>query len=199
MDTNEPSDPAAGSQPAPTVNPPAPVNILYKDPNAAAEAVTESYNYWTGKLTESSFALSLAVIGANWAVFGSIDRVRSNLWSELSLATVLASLAIGLVGAWKLGGMLRKRAFYAEADRDRWQREFDVNSGKETPWPFTKTIDNLGTLLRWTRTFLPVAGGAFFVVALFCQADSGLTKVSQSKTPEPRVTATASPVASRTP
>ena len=61
------------------------VNVLYKDPNAAATAVKESYDYWTGKLTESSFALSLAVIGANWAVFGSVDRVLNNIWSELSI------------------------------------------------------------------------------------------------------------------
>jgi hypothetical protein len=143
------------------------VNVLYKDPNTAATAVKESYDYWTGKLTESSFALSLAVIGANWAVFGSVDRVLNNIWSELSIATVVVSLAIGLVGAWKLGGMLRQRAIYAEADRQRWNREFEENSGKETPWPFTSTIDKLAVFLRWTRTFLPVLGGMFFLLALF--------------------------------
>jgi hypothetical protein len=150
----------------------APQNVLYKDPNAAATAVKDSYDYWTGKITESSFALSLAVIGANWAVFGSVDRVLNNFWSELSIATVVTSLAISLLGAWKLGEMLRARAFYAEADRGRWRREFDENSGKETPWPFTKTIDGLGTFLRWTRTFLPVLGGVFFLLALFLDSSS---------------------------
>jgi hypothetical protein len=100
------------------VNPPAPTNILYKDPNQAADAITKSYNYWTGKI---------------------------------------------------LGGMLRKRAFYAEADPARWNREFAENSGKASPWPFTAGIDGWAATLRWTRTWLPVAGGAFFLLALLFQ------------------------------
>ena len=100
-------------------------------------------------------------IGANWAVFGAVDRVLENIWSELSIVSVVVSLAIGLLGAWKLGGLLRQRVFYAEADRERWTREFDENSGKETPWPFTKEIDRWGAFLRLTKTLLPVLGGSF--------------------------------------
>jgi hypothetical protein len=107
------------------------------------------------------------VIGANWAVFGSVDRVLKNIWSELSIVSVVVSLAIGLFGAWKLGGLLRQRLVYVEADRERWTREFDENCGKETPWPFTKEIDRWGAFLRLTKTLLPVFGGIFFLLALF--------------------------------
>ena len=65
---------------------------------------------------ETSFALSLAVIGANWAVFGSVSKLLSNIWAELSIATVILSLGISLIGYWYLGGQLRVRIAYAEQD-----------------------------------------------------------------------------------
>lgn len=156
--------PTAGGQPAPP-----PPTGLYDSPQAALKSIGEAYSYWTGKLTESSFALSLAVIGANWAVFGSFDKVLSNIWAGLSIAAVLLTLVISLIGHWYLGEQLRKRIAYAEEDAARWQKEFNENAGKSTPWPSTKTIDNWAWVFRLARMSLPMLGGALFVIAFFTQ------------------------------
>lgn len=41
--------------------------------------VRTDFFYWTGKLTDSSFQLSLALIGANWAAFGSFAKIVNNI------------------------------------------------------------------------------------------------------------------------
>jgi hypothetical protein len=120
-------------------------------------------------LTEGSFALSLAVIGANWAVFGSVDKILSNICAEISIAVVILSLAISLIGSGCLGMLLRKRVEYAEQNTKRWQKEFAEHAGKSTHWPSTKTIDHWAMAFRIAKISLPVIGGAFFVFALFTQ------------------------------
>jgi hypothetical protein len=83
--------PTAGGQPSalPELQP---ATGLYPNPHEALKSIQDYHLYWTAKLTESSFALSLALIGANWAVFGSVDKVRNNIWAELSIAAVIFSL-----------------------------------------------------------------------------------------------------------
>lgn len=61
-------------------------DVLYQNPNDALKAVREDYLYWTGKLTDTSWQLSYAIIAANWAVFGSVDKLLGNLWSKLSVS-----------------------------------------------------------------------------------------------------------------
>jgi hypothetical protein len=95
------------------------------------KSIRDDFSYWTGKVTETSFALSLAVIGANWAVFGSVNKLLNNICAELSIAVVILSLGISLLGYWYLGGKLRERIAYAEQDAARWRGEFTENDGKE--------------------------------------------------------------------
>jgi hypothetical protein len=139
---------------------------LYENPGAALKDLVESYHYWGEKLTDSSFALSLAVIGANWAAFGSIDQIRGNIWSELSIASILLSLAINLIGMKRLAEAHRKQIEYAEKDADQWQREFDEATNTSCPWPSTAKIDTLAHRLRICRTYFPLIGGALFIAAL---------------------------------
>ena len=61
----------------------------------------DTYIDWTRKLSESSFQLSLAIIGANWAAFGTVDKILSNVWAKFSLIVVIADLAINLIGTWR--------------------------------------------------------------------------------------------------
>jgi hypothetical protein len=180
---------------------PASANSLYKDPQDAVKSLQEGYLYWTGKLTESSFALSLAVIGANWAVFGSVDRVFGNPWSEVSIAVVILSLVLNLFGNWKLGGMLRKQIAYAEEDPQRWEAEFKKASGISSPWPSTPKIDRSAITLRWLRTFLPTLGGACFLVALFIHPKVVSKNESQSaiNAVKPTITQSATPLGSPIP
>jgi hypothetical protein len=124
------ANPTAGGQPD------APPQLqlatgLYETPRDALKSIRDDFSYWTGKVTETSFALSLAVIGANWAVFGSVNKLLNNICAELSIAVVILSLGISLLGYWYLGGKLRERIAYAEQDAARWRGEFTENDGKE--------------------------------------------------------------------
>lgn len=140
---------------------------LYQDPAAALQGLVDSYYYWGEKLTDSSFALSLAVIGANWAVFGSVDQIRGNIWAELSIASILLSLAINLIGMKRLAEAHLKQIEYAEANAARWKGEFDKARNTSNPWPSTAQIDRLARRLRASRTFFPLIGGGLFIAALF--------------------------------
>lgn len=139
---------------------------LYESPRKALESLVDHYNYWTSKVTESSFALSLAVIGANWAVFGSLENITKHPWAEWSLGLVVASLGISLFGYWLLGELVRRRISYGEENPARWVTEFENTRGKNVPWPSTKLIDRAGIVFRFLRMLLPIAGGAFFLMAL---------------------------------
>lgn len=141
---------------------------LYDTSGGALKAVKEEYHYWTGKLTESSFQLSLGVIAANWAVFSSVEGVLGNLWAKISLFLVLLCLAINLLTAKYMGELHRKRVEHAESDLSNWEKEFSETKGKRDPWPFTKEIENVGRWTRGLKAWLPIAAGLAFVVALVC-------------------------------
>lgn len=141
---------------------------LYDAPGDALKAVKEEYHYWTGKLTESSFQLSLGVIAANWAVFRSVESVLGNFWAKISLLLVLLCLAINLLTAKYMGELHRDRVEYAESDLSNWEREFSETKGKRDPWPFTQEIENLGRWARRFKAWLPIAAGLAFGVALVC-------------------------------
>ncbi len=163
-----PSSPTPGRQPGASPQVQAPTG-LYDRPQEALKSILDGYNYWTSKLTESSFALSLAVIGANWAVFGSVDKILNNICAEISIAAVISNLVISLLGSGWLGLLLRRRIAYAEENVPRWEKQFDDNKGKSTYWPSSRTIDWSAFALQAAKILLPVIGGVFFLIALFSQ------------------------------
>lgn len=169
--SNAAQGPAAASPP-PVVLPPAagadvsPLPVTYESPSEALEAVRSDFLYWSEKLTDTSLQLSFAVIAANWAVFGSVDRVLGNAWAKYSLFLVLLSLGISLAGSKLMSEMHRSRYEHAEGDPERWKKEFRDVMGKRDPWPFTHGIEFLGRVLRECKTWLPLAGGLLFLIAL---------------------------------
>jgi cell division septation protein DedD len=142
---------------------------LYSNPQEAVKVLKDDYSYWTGKLTESSFVVSLAVIGANWAVFGSVNKILENSWAKWSMAAVILSLVLSLIASWLLGELVRGRIEYAEENPARWQKEFNASIGNSSPWPLTPRIHWLAWIFRMAKIFLPIAGGTLFLVALFAQ------------------------------
>ena len=160
---------AEGPQPvslqAPVADLPA-TKDLYASPSEALKTVRDEYLYWTGKLTDTSLQLSYAVIGANWAAFGSVNGILASLWSKLSVGIVIFALGLNVGGAKWMGESLRKRIDYAESDGSRWKGEFDDNVGKLSHWPFTEGSDSLGRVMREAKTWLPLIAGIFFIVAL---------------------------------
>jgi len=146
--------------------PVAPGHRFYKSPDDGIEAIRKGYSYWTEKLTDTSLQLSFAVIAANWAVFGSVNAIRQNAWSEASIALVLAGLGLSVVCAWWLGELCRKQLRHALDDSVHWQSEFEVSTQVGNPWPFTHWIQNLGLVMRVAKTVLPLLAGVLFIVAL---------------------------------
>lgn len=139
---------------------------LYESPSEALKAVREDYLYWTEKLTDTSLQLSYAVIAANWAVFGSVDKLLSNLWSRLSMGLVVSALLLSVFGAKWMGELHRKQVDHAESDLERWDAEFKANAGKRVPWPFTNGIERLGRVTREMKAWLPLLAGMAFLIAL---------------------------------
>lgn len=167
-------DPALDSlarDPAQSVGPKAPevgassTSVLYPTASDALKAVHAGYHYWTGKLTEMSLQLSYAVIAANWVVFGSVDGILKSRWSKLSVALVVGNLGLSVAGARWLGELLRKRVLYA-GNAERWEAEFKANSGTQSEWPSTQGMQRLSRVFREVRTWLSLAAGLFFLIAL---------------------------------
>ena len=144
----------------------APPGVLYGTAESALKAVQDDYIYWTARLTDSSFQLSLALVGANWAVHGTVRAVLGSFWSKISILLVVIGLLVTLVGAKLMGEMHRRRVDYAEANPERWKAEFLQSSVGVNPWPFTREILDLGLFLRHAKLWLPIASGAAFVLAL---------------------------------
>ncbi len=143
------------------------VGALYSDSTDALKTVREDYLYWTGKVTDSSSQLSLAIIAANWAAFGSVQKILSNRWSKFSLGLVIITLGLNLFGAWCMGELHQHRIDYAGKDSDRWDKECAAALSHKGPWPFTRKIEYLGFSLRIVKAWFPLAAGALFLLALF--------------------------------
>lgn len=162
-----------------------PIGGLYESAIKASQAVKERYEYWTGQLTGTSFQLSVALIAANWAVFGSSDKILRNWWAAASLLIVLAGLGISLWLTRSIGEALRDRVRYAESDPTRWETEFHETRGKAEPWPYDARIDALARCLRWLKLWAPVAAGALLAIAI------AMGSAETSKSELPAVTDTA--------
>ncbi len=141
---------------------------LHTSAKEGLEKVQADYLYWTGRLTDLSFHLSLAVIAAHWAVFKDVESLRGCTAALLSISLVIVSVAVSLGGAFCMGELHRRRVECAEANPTAWEREFQESLGTSNPWPSTKLIDSLGWWLRVCRVVLPILASALFLVALCC-------------------------------
>jgi hypothetical protein len=159
---------------------------LYSDAGDALKEVRKDFYYWSTKLTESSFALSLAVIAANWAVFGSLDKILNNRWSQFSIASVILSLGLNIIGYKRLIDALRRQIRYAEADRARWGNEFKTSLRGPSDWPYTAKISRIAQFHRACRMWLPLVGGMLFLVALFAASAPAPKVIKTSPTPSPQ-------------
>ena len=139
---------------------------LFETAASALGAVREDFHYWTGRLSDTSLQLSYAVIAANWAVFGSVERIGSEPLAELSVACVVVSLGLNVLGAKAMSELLRARVELAERNPGRWEDEFRRTGGCADPWPYTSGIERLGRGMREMKTWLPVLAGVLFFLAL---------------------------------
>jgi hypothetical protein len=157
--------------PAPPQPPPPPPAApgLYKTPEEALIKVSSEFEYWTGKLTETSLQMCYALIGANWVIFGSVNGILGSRWAKASIVLVLLALASNVIGAWFLSGMLRTRIGYGEGHTKEWANEFRDAAGKNVAWPFTDAIETTGRWMRWIKA-------GFTLVSGFCLIAGALMK-----------------------
>jgi hypothetical protein len=141
-------------------------SALYSSAGDGAKAVREDYLYWSGRLTETSFQLSLAVIAANWAVFGSVQKLLSNTWSKVSLVLVILSFAVSVLGAKWMSELHLRQVDHAAENIQRWESECRAALGRRDPWPFTRNIERVGRVMRELKMWLTLGAGAAFLVAL---------------------------------
>jgi hypothetical protein len=139
---------------------------LFDTAHGALGAIREDFHYWTGRLTDTSLQLSYAVIAANWAVFGSVERIGNEPLAKLSVACVVVSLGLNVLGTKAMSELLRVRVEYAEGNPERWTDEFRRAGGCTDPWPYTSRIERLGRGLRELKTWLPILAGVLFFLAL---------------------------------
>jgi hypothetical protein len=137
---------------------------LFESAKEALDKVQDTYDYWSGKLTDITLQISFALIGANWAIFNSVNGILGSYWSKASMVCVLLALVSNVIAALALSEMSNARVGYAEENLVRWEKEFKENTGKKVAWPFTDRINFVGTLMRFVRTALIVLGGVFLIV-----------------------------------
>lgn len=137
---------------------------LYKNPAEALKKVSSEFEYWSGKLTETSLQMSYALIAANWIVFGSLNGILASTWAKVSLLMVIVGLAVNVIGAWRLSESLRNRVGYGEADSERWAAEFKKAMGKRVPWPFTESIESTGKWMRRIKAISVLVAGLLLII-----------------------------------
>ena len=121
--------------------------------------VSTEYEYWSGKLTETSLQMCYALIAANWVVFGSMNGISGNIWARLSLLMVLLAPRAQYRRRMASQCELRERINYGEANNVRWVEEFRKYVGADSPWPFNQTIDGIGRWMRGIKAGFTLASG----------------------------------------
>ncbi len=137
----------------------------YADPQDALRFLGKRFDSWSLALSDRSLQLSYALVAANWAVFGSQDKILDSTFAKISLGLIVLYLALNLLLTRFIVWLLRRRFAYAEDDHVRWEAEYHEAIGKNDPWPSTKAIDGTSRVLREIRTWVPIGAGIAFIIA----------------------------------
>ena len=149
--SKSPSDPIASS------------GGVHETPQKALAKVGSEFEYWSGKLTDTSLQMCYALIGANWVVFGSVGHILENNYSKLSLLSVLVTLGSNVIGSWFLSESLKSRFEWAESHPEDWEKQFELAAGKRDPFPFTNQHEWVGLIVRQVKGLFPLVGGMLLI------------------------------------
>ena len=133
----------------------------------ATKELHEQFNDWSAAVPKYGLQVALALIAANWAIYGGRAVILSNPLSKWSIAVAVLYLGFNLAGVWWMTRQYDKRKIYADEDVGRWKREYAASVGVTTHWPYTRAIDNFGGLMRYVHTFAPLLSGLLLLVSLF--------------------------------
>lgn len=137
---------------------------VHESPQKALAKVGTEFEYWSGKLTDTSLQMCYALIGANWVVFGGVGQILRNNCAKLSLLMVMLTLAINVIGSWFLSESIRKRFEWAESHDAEWRAKFEEAKGKRDSFPFLPRHERVGLIVRQIKGLFPLIGGAFLIV-----------------------------------
>ena len=132
----------------------------------AAEELFNGFNDWSASISNYGMQASYSVIAANWAVFGSANAILTNNWAKTSMTIVVTFIALNLFLTLWMTRLYRQRVEYANKDKDRWNSEFEDGESMPSAWPYTSTIESLGTVMRLLKTWAPITAGLAFVLGL---------------------------------
>jgi hypothetical protein len=137
----------------------------YESAAEALKDLEDTYNYWSGKITESSTAFALGLIAANWAVYGS-KGLKELLCPRLSVFCALLLLLTGLLIAQAMTSEHDLLHQKAENDPASWEAQYvQAKTNKDDPWPYSKKVERLGLWGRRLKVWLPIAGAVFFLIS----------------------------------
>ena len=139
----------------------------YKNSDEALERLHDDFNDWTSILTSYSVQLAYAIIAANWAVYGTAQKLINNLWARWSIIIVFLFLVANLIITRWIGLRLKNRYDYAESDPENWKKEYEEKKDNPGAWPYTKKTEVLGTTLREIKVWSLVISAILFIVSLF--------------------------------
>lgn len=136
----------------------------YSSAAEGLKALEESYNYWTGRITDLTFQTSLALIAANWAL---ISGLHLNPFARncmiLSIGIAVIYLLTGLGGAWWMAKLHRDQFVSAEENREIWQSEWLQAEKADSKWPYTEVIEICGKRFSNSKVILLLISGAVLV------------------------------------
>lgn len=137
---------------------------FFKTPADAYQRVGSEFDYWSGKLTDTSLQMCYALIGANWVVFGSVGNILKSNWAKFSLLSVMLTLAINLWGSWYASTLHIRIIDRADDNRARWAKDFEAAKTRDPHWPFTGFMAKLGVWMRRAKGALPLIGALLWLI-----------------------------------
>ncbi len=168
MSGRSPSSGNASGEQTPPENPREGI-LEFDSAGEGLKRLREDFHYWTERRTTLCLQLWLALIGANWAVFKSVDRLFGNVWAVASIGIATLGVGIDLWHAHRMGELHRKAIDAANAKpdvwQDRWRRGWGDSNEK---WPFTNEIEWTGKWFGSVRFYATLIGWGLFFLALGC-------------------------------
>lgn len=139
----------------------------FENASDATKELHEQFNDWSAAVPKYGLQVALALIAANWAIYGGRAVILSNPFSKWSIVVAVLYLGFNLAGVWWMTRQFDKRKIYADEDVGRWKREYADSIGVTTHWPYTPAIDNFGGFMRYIHTFAPLFSGVLLLASLF--------------------------------
>ena len=140
---------------------------IYQSAADGQRVLQSRYEYWTAKINDHSFNVSVSLIAANGAVYS--PRVSTSVSATSSIALARLTLLLSLGGALRMSLRHYSACYGSVNEQGEWARRWkDAETNKASPWPFTHDIISLGVCMAWSKVVMPCASTIFFLIGAIC-------------------------------